>query len=77
MYLYDLLPKSELTGFTWSMYKSDSRYMLAHFYLKIAAERYESAEAYYYLAVLDYYKINPHETVIRNLEKEVEKISVK
>jgi hypothetical protein len=37
MYLYDVLPKSQLTGFTWSLYKSQSRYMLGYFYLKVAA----------------------------------------
>jgi hypothetical protein len=37
MYLYEMLPKSQLTGFTWTLYKSESRYMLAYFYLKVAA----------------------------------------
>jgi len=42
MYLYDVMPKSEITGYTWGMYATEARYMLAYFYLKVAAERYEN-----------------------------------
>lgn len=35
-----MLPKSDLTDFTWTTYATDSRYLLAYFYLKIAAEKY-------------------------------------
>lgn len=69
MYLYDILPKGKFTGYTWKMYQSESKYILAYFYLKIAAEKYSNAEAYYYIALLDYYKLTPHETFIANLEK--------
>ena len=60
MYLYDILPKSDFTGSTWAMYQTDSRYLLAYFYMKVAADRYANGEAYYYLALMDYYKLHPH-----------------
>ena len=69
MNLYDILPKSSLTDQTWSMYQTESRHMLAYFYLKMAAEQYEHPEAYYFIGLLEYYKLTPDTTFLSNLEK--------
>jgi hypothetical protein len=34
--------------------------MLAYIYFKIAAEKYENKDAYYFLGVLEYHKLVPN-----------------
>jgi hypothetical protein len=71
MYLYDILPKSSLRDSTWGIYDSQSRHMLAYFYLKIAAEEYENSEAYYFLGLLEFYKLTPDTVFAANLNQKI------
>lgn len=42
-------------------------YLLAYYYIKLAAELFEEAECRYYLGVMYNYKLTPHFTVQHNL----------
>lgn len=50
MYLYQMIPNAEVP--TLKYYMTDSPYIAAYYYLKIAADHYENREAYYLLGVM-------------------------
>ena len=56
-YLF-ILGKMHLYGILPSDYPQRS-YLLAYHYLQMAAELYESADAYYYLSLMEYMRITP------------------
>lgn len=66
MYLYNFLPNHELPALR--TYDTPSNYLAAYYYLRIAAEHYENAEAYYLLGILEQYKLVPDKMLEANIE---------
>ncbi len=50
MYLYEILPDNTIPQLR--PYNTDSSYIAAYYYLRVAAQKYENKDAYYILGIL-------------------------
>lgn len=68
MYLYGLLDDPQHPSL--QSYRTQATYLAAFFYFKVAAENYSNKQAYYWLGLLEQFKLVPDKVIETNLADE-------
>ena len=67
MYLYKTFDNSAFSQL--QEYRTDASFLAAYFYFKVAAEKYGNPQAYYWLGLLEQFKLVPDRILEGNLAK--------